>query len=108
MPDSHIMVSQHGTHAEIRVVGRGSFKNAGAFKQAYAQLLSKGAKDFVIDLGTCQALDSTFLGIMIGLGLRAKEVSGSARIIQASNPIIKLFNEVGLDRLFEFDDPQPE
>jgi anti-anti-sigma factor len=102
------MVGQSGSHGEIRIDGRGSFENAGAFKQAYVQLLGKGATFYVIDLSTCEALDSTFLGIMIGMGLRAKEVSGSVRIVQASNEIVQLFREVGLDRLFVFDDPRPE
>jgi anti-anti-sigma factor len=103
-----MLVAQSGTHAQIRVEGRGSFENAGAFKQAYTALIGKGAKDFVVDLGTCEHLDSTFLGIMIGFGLRTKEVSGSVRIINASNPTVNLFKEVGLDRLFIFDEPTPE
>jgi len=102
------MSAQTGTHAQIRVEGRGSFENAGAFKQAYTQLLGKGAKDFIVDLGSCEHLDSTFLGIMVGFGLRAKETGGGARIINASNEIVNLFKEIGLDRLFAFDEPLPE
>ena len=108
MSASRILVAQSVTHAQIRVEGRGSFENAGAFKQSYIQLIGKGAKDFILDLGSCEHLDSTFLGIMIGFGLRTKEVSGSIRIINASNPIVNLFKEVGMDRLFIFDEPTPE
>jgi anti-anti-sigma regulatory factor len=108
MPNSRIMVGQHGTHGQIKVDGRGSFENAGAFKQAYIQLIGKGARDFTVDLSTCAALDSTFLGIMVGFGLRAKEAGGHVQITDAANDLIHLFKEVGLDRLFVFDEPRPE
>jgi hypothetical protein len=45
MPNSRIMVGQHGNHGQIKVDGRGSFENAAAFKQAYIQLIGKGARD---------------------------------------------------------------
>ena len=108
MPNPRIMSAQTGTRAQIRVEGRGTFENAAAFKQAYIQLLGKGAKDFIVDLGSCEHLDSTFLGIMTGFGLRVQEIAGSTRIIDASNEIVNLFKEIGLDRLFVLDEPLPE
>jgi anti-anti-sigma factor len=102
------MFAQTGTRAQIRVEGRGTFENAAAFKQAYTQLIGKGAKDFIVDLGSCENLDSTFLGIMTGFGLRVQETGGSTRIIDARNEIVNLFKEIGLDRLFAFDEPLPE
>ena len=57
---------------------------------------------------TTLILIAMVLGIMVGFGLRAKEAGGSVRIADASNEIIHLFKEVGLDRLFVFDEPLPD
>jgi anti-sigma B factor antagonist len=100
------MMAQEGKHAQIKIEGRGTFEIAGAFKQAYQQLLGRGAKEFIIDLSLCETLDSTFLGILIGCGLRVKEASGILRIIEATKEIVALFREVGLDRLFDIDEAQ--
>ncbi len=45
---------------------------------------------------------------MTGFGLRVQEIAGSTRIIDARNEIVNLFKEIGLDRLFIFDEPLPE
>ncbi|MEJ0000105.1 MAG: STAS domain-containing protein [Verrucomicrobiota bacterium] len=94
------MVARSGDLGFVKVVGRGSFQNSGCFKAFYQQLLKDGVTRFVIDLGACTYLDSTFLGILLGLGLKLREAgNGLLSILNASSRNLELLRNLGLDRL---------
>jgi anti-anti-sigma regulatory factor len=99
---SKILVARSGDLGFVKVVGRGSFQNSGCVKAFYQQLLKDGVHRFVIDLGSCTYLDSTFLGILLGLGLKLRE-SGNGRlnILNASSRNLELLKNLGLDRLID-------
>jgi anti-anti-sigma factor len=97
---SKILVARTGDLGFVRVVGRGSFQNSGCLKAFYLQLLKEGVNHFVIDLGSCTYLDSTFLGILLGLGLKLRENgNGLLKILNASPRNLELLRNLGLDRL---------
>jgi anti-anti-sigma regulatory factor len=97
---SKIMVARSGDLGFVKVVGRGSFQNSGCLKAFYLQLLKDGVSRFVIDLGACTYLDSTFLGILLGLGLKLREGgNGLLNILNASPRNLELLRNLGLDRL---------
>ena len=97
---SKILVARTGDLGFVKVVGRGSFQNSGCLKAFYLQLLKDGVSRFVIDLGACTYLDSTFLGILLGLGLKLREGgSGLLNILNASPRNLELLRNLGLDRL---------
>jgi anti-sigma B factor antagonist len=97
---SKILVARSGNLGFVKVVGRGSFQNSGCLKAFYLQLLKDGVTRFVIDLGSCTYLDSTFLGILLGLGLKLREAgNGLLNILNASSRNLELLRNLGLDRL---------
>lgn len=97
---SKILVARSGDLGFVKVVGRGSFQNSGCLKAFYQQLLKDGVTRFVIDLGACSYLDSTFLGILLGLGLKLREAgNGLLNILNASARNLELLRNLGLDRL---------
>lgn len=97
---SKILVARSANLGYIKVVGRGSFQNSSCIKVFYQQLLKDGVTRFVVDLGACTYLDSTFLGILLGLGLKLKDVpSGLLKILNASTRNLELLKNLGLDRL---------
>jgi anti-anti-sigma regulatory factor len=97
---SKILVARSGDLGFVKVVGRGSFQNSGCLKAFYVQLLKEGVNRFVIDLGSCTYLDSTFLGILLGLGLKLRESGNSLlTILNASTRNLELLRNLGLDRL---------
>jgi anti-anti-sigma factor len=101
---SKILVARSADLGFIKVVGRGSFQNSGCLKAFYQQLLKDGVGRFVVDLGACSYLDSTFLGILLGLGLKLKENgSGLLRILNASPRNLELLKNLGLDRLISIE-----
>lgn len=101
---SKILVARSANLGFIKVVGRGSFQNSGCLKAFYLQLLKEGITRFVVDLNACTYLDSTFLGILLGLGLKLKEAgNGLLHILNASPRNLELLKNLGLDRLIQID-----
>jgi anti-sigma B factor antagonist len=101
---SKILVARSVDLGFIRVVGRGSFQNSGCLKAFYQQLLKEGVRRFVVDLDACTYLDSTFLGILLGLGLKLREAgNGLLHILNANPRNLELLRNLGLDRLISID-----
>jgi anti-sigma B factor antagonist len=100
--ESKILVARKDDLAFVEVIGRGTFQNASLLKSFYQELLKGEAKRFVIDLGKCSYLDSTFLGTLTGLGLALKEKgAGQVHILNAGARNLELLQNLGLDRLFD-------
>jgi anti-sigma B factor antagonist len=101
---SKILVARSADLGFVKVVGRGSFQNSGCLKAFYQQLLKEGVSRFVVDLDACTYLDSTFLGILLGLGLKLKEAgNGLLHILNANPRNLELLKNLGLDRLIIID-----
>src|ERR1051325_5933063 len=89
----------------VRIVGRANFQSSVDFKATLLELWQRGAKRFILDLTQCLLMDSTFLGVMAGLGLKfSKETnsSGQARIdlLNPSARVADLFDNLGIIHLF--------
>jgi anti-anti-sigma factor len=105
---SKILVARSADLGFVKVVGRGSFQNSGCLKAFYQQLLKDGIRRFVVDLGACTYLDSTFLGILLGLGLKLKEAGdGRLNVLNASPRNLELLRNLGLDRLINIYGSEP-
>src|SRR5476651_2260188 len=101
---SKILVARSADLGFVKVVGRGSFQNSGCLKAFYQQILKEGVHRFIVDLESCTYLDSTFLGILLGLGLKLKEVGkGNLHVLNASPRNLELLQNLGLDRLIQID-----
>ena len=106
---SKILVARSADLGFIKVVGRGSFQNSGCLKVFYQQLLKDGVLRFVVDLDACTYLDSTFLGILLGLGLKLKDAgNGLLHILNPSPRNLELLKNLGLDRLIHIDSPRAQ
>jgi|RhiMethySRZTD1v2_1073278.scaffolds.fasta_scaffold1170002_1 anti-anti-sigma factor len=93
--------------AVIRISGRANFQSSVDFKATLLELWHRGTRRFILDLTQCQLMDSTFLGVMAGLGLKfSKETtpsaSGPARIelLNPSARVRDLFDNLGIIHLF--------
>ena len=104
MEISKILVARNADLGFIKVVGRGSFQNSSCLKAFYQQLLKEGIRRFYVDLEACTYLDSTFLGILLGLGLKLREAgNGVLQILNSSPRNLELLKNLGLDRLINID-----
>ncbi|MEM6910495.1 MAG: STAS domain-containing protein [Verrucomicrobiota bacterium] len=84
----------------IRVVGKGSFQNSPAMKSYIDQSQAEGSL-VIVDLEACTGLDSTFMGTLTGLALRAREQNrGDLQVVNADKRNFRLLKGLGLDQIF--------
>ena len=100
-------MGRDGNVVTFKIVGVGTFHTAVGFKTTYTQLLADGATDFILDLGECELLDSTFLGTILGLALKVRQLEppGHVHVIKLNDMIRSLFRGTGLDQIFDMTDP---
>jgi len=99
---SSIQVGVNGPVVWVRVAGRGSFLESGSLKEFGREMVNRGYREFVFDLGECAMMDSTFMGTMAGMALRLKELGqGRLRVIHCGTRSRELLSGLGLDQIFE-------
>ena len=54
----------------IKIAGRANFASSPDFKTLLNELAQKGFGHFIIDLRECALMDSTFLGVLAGFGMK--------------------------------------
>jgi anti-anti-sigma regulatory factor len=97
-----ITVAANAGGVHVRVAGRGTFQNGQPLRRYAQERIDHGCGQFVIDLGECLGMDSTFLGVLAGIGLRLNQSGkpGCVQIINAGSRNTELLQTLGLDRLF--------
>src|SRR6516162_3767117 len=97
-----VMVGEH--FACIKITGRANFTSSIDFRTLITELRQKGFTYFVLDLSECQLMDSTFLGVLSGFGLKMSQMQGACGPpIELLNPnarIIDLLESLGVLYLF--------
>jgi anti-anti-sigma regulatory factor len=94
--------------AFVKLPGRANFGSSVEFKTLINELRARSVNHFVLDLGECVTMDSTFLGVLAGLALRnsdGKETSaeGERLHLDLLNPnprIADLLDNLGVVHLF--------
>ena len=90
----------------IKIAGRATFTSSVDFKTLINQLWQKGSSRFVLDLTDCVLMDSTFLGVLSGLGLKFSNTQhgNTTATIELLNPngrILDLLENLGVAHLFK-------
>ncbi|HZV36523.1 MAG TPA: STAS domain-containing protein [Verrucomicrobiae bacterium] len=65
-----LLVFASGHFACIKIAGRANFTSSLDFKLLIQELSEKAVSRFVLDLSECVLMDSTFLGVLAGFGLK--------------------------------------
>ena len=98
---SSIQVGVDGPAVWVRVEGKGSFLNSGSLKEFSKEMVNRGYREFIFDLGKCVMMDSTFMGTMAGVALRLKELGqGHLRVVHCGQRSRDLLSGLGLDQIF--------
>lgn len=93
----------------VRVKGKGSFLTSPSLKEFVEQSMEGGESRFVIDLGECPAMDSTFMGTLAGLALRlAKRPGGRLQLNGVCERNRQSLEDLGLDTVIEIDPSDSE
>ncbi len=98
--------TESGLPVWVRVEGKGTFQNSPGLKDFSRKLIEAGRTAFVVDLGNCPAMDSTFMGTLAGIALRLREVGGGELwVVNRNERNADLLSGLGLDALFSHQPP---
>lgn len=105
-PSASMSVLVGDQFACIKITGRANFSSSIDFKTLLNGLRQKGYSYFVLDLSGCTLMDSTFLGVLAGFGLKMlpNENEPGVQAIELLNPsprIIDLLESLGVLHLFK-------
>ncbi len=102
-----LLVYVSGHLACVKISGRANFTASFDFRTLSDELAAKGFTGFIIDLSECLLMDSTFLGILAGFGLKMTEpVDGKPHrgTIELLNPNARIsdsLENLGIAHLFK-------
>ena len=108
MTDAQILVATDKKTAQIRVVGRATLTCSQSMREFCLNMLGNGIDKLVIELSECSAMDSTFMGILAMVGLRAREKHMELELANANDRVIGLLSGLGLKQLFVFSETEGE
>jgi anti-sigma B factor antagonist len=103
-PSAKMLVLAGQKFACIKISGRANFTSSIDFKTLLNELRQKDYSYFVLDLSECVLMDSTFLGVLAGLGLKMSAPEEQDRAIELLNPnprITELLENLGVLHLFK-------
>ena len=86
----------------VRITGRANCLSSVPFKRVINSLIERGRRVFTLDLSDCQLMDSTFLGVLVGLNrtLGQSEPGGGVSLYRPTEPVRVLLDNLGILELF--------
>ena len=84
----------------IALAGEVDLYTAPEFKQQLLDVISKGARNVVVDFSDTTFIDSTTLGVLVGGVKRLRANDGQPALVSSDRNITKIFEITGLDRVF--------
>jgi anti-sigma B factor antagonist len=88
----------------IRIAGRANFASSPDFKTLLSELAGREYKHFVIDLTECVLMDSTFLGVLAGFGIKMNPKGAPTErgieLMNATPRVAELLENLGAAHLF--------
>jgi anti-anti-sigma regulatory factor len=105
-PSASMSVLVGDQFACIKITGRANFTSSIDFKTLLNELKQKGYSYFVLDLSGCSLMDSTFLGVLAGFGLKMlsngnDQSEPAIELLNANARIIDLLESLGVLHLFK-------
>ena len=89
----------------IKICGRANFSCSPDFKTLLNELSQKGFTHFILDLDQCVLMDSTFLGVLSGFGMKLNPNGAPAErgieLHNASPRVGELLDNLGAAHLFK-------
>ena len=97
-----LYVADLGKRAVVRISGRANCLSSVPFKRVINGLVERGRQAFTLDLSDCQLMDSTFLGVLVGLNrtLGQSGSTGGFSLYQPTEPVRVLLDNLGILELF--------
>ena len=89
----------------VRIEGRASFQNSACLNDFFVAMFKQGKTRFVLNFEHCSSMDSTFLGVLAGAGLKLKKLTppGSLVLARVGQRNLELMRNLGLHRIVTVD-----
>lgn len=84
----------------VKVSGRANFDYAVPLRELSGKLTDKCWLQ--IDLEDCEAMDSTFMGVLTMLALKLRKSGTQVMLLGAGENLLKLLRDLGVAKLFKF------
>ena len=89
----------------LKIAGRANFAFSPDFKTLLTELSQKGFDHFIIDLSECVLMDSTFLGMLAGFGMKLNQAGApdqrGIELLNANARVTELLENLGALHLFK-------
>ncbi len=99
---TEVIITNDGDAFYISVNGRATFEHASQLRNLAKTLETQNFSKICVDLGQCGGMDSTFMGILAMIGLRARKIDAPMEIFNAGAANTALLHGLGLKKLFDF------
>ncbi len=105
-PTARLLVLVGRQFACIKIIGRANFNSSIDFKTLISELRLKGYTWFVLDVSECTLMDSTFLGVLAGFGIKMSQgqkpdVCQGMELLNPPPRISELLENLGVLHLFK-------
>ena len=92
-----IEVADTPSTAYVRIHGRATFKTAPDFRDFALHEVELRRHGILVDLGDCESLDSTFVGVLTSLTLRMKRTgAGVLKLFNMNDHLFEILRTLGL------------
>jgi len=96
-----VNVAPVGAWSVVAVAGEVDVATAPRLRKEAIDLVAAGHHRMVLDLEAVDFMDSTGLGVLIGVLRRVTAVGGALRVVCTTPRLLDLFRLTGLDRVFD-------
>jgi anti-anti-sigma regulatory factor len=94
-----VLAARSGNAVFMRVMGLGNMHNAVGMWDFAEDMVERGYRRFCMDLAQCRGMDSTFMGTLVGLSARLKELGeGYVALVNVAVDNRALLEVVGADK----------
>lgn len=88
----------------LEVGGEIDVYTAPRLRERLLELIAEGERELLVDMEAVEFLDSTGLGVLVGVQRLVAAQGGHLSLICSQERILKVFRITGLDRFFEMHD----
>jgi len=105
LDEPQFLVNPYDDPVIVKICGKASFLNSAPVKELFDKMVEQGKSRYIIDFEKCSGMDSTFLGILAGLGIKMinSEPKGSVVLCRLGPRNLELIENLGLHRLLKVD-----
>ena len=101
MKESDLLISHRDGVYSVKVSGRANFEYAVPLREL-AKTLDANFKCVRLDMTDCTAMDSTFMGVLSMIALKARKNNATVELLNAADHLKKLLRDLGVYKLFVF------